>query len=175
MKTLVVTILLFSVSMMHAVAVSRQESSGGLKKVVYSGRTTDCSQVVIDEDGYKYYIWAVVSVPEATLDNLSAISGYYLPYTNSRNPVGFLPMDRLLVIGSGNNEGKVYLLWKQVTPGIETEVFFVYFKIVVVYESGTTLGVDNSGTGRSLDLEWNTDEETAKKIRGYKVQRRERP
>lgn len=183
MRTVLLALVLLAVTTSRVVAVSRQESTKELKKAVYSGTVTECEQVteqIGSGDWYTVFWYARVVIPEIRLDNMPNISVFgRTPYGqwaqfSEETPTGqdgTYP-SRVCVL-----DGVCFLNWKVAEhnyPSIRHVVQFTRFKIVITYESGTELGVENSGTGKSLDLEWHTDDETAKKIRGYKVQRREK-
>jgi len=168
MRTILLTIVLFATTTFHSMAVSRQESKNELKKVVYSGNCANCPHYVTGGGGSETY-WAVVSVPELTVENMSSVTLYIY---ESGAPAGWKPINlnqRMIM-----QEGTCYILWKYDYGGGQVSVRCAQFKIVIIYESGTELGVQNAGTGKALDLEWHTDDTTAKKIRGYKVKRREK-
>jgi hypothetical protein len=168
---LVLLSILVTASQSMAGGITRQESTGQLKKVVYSGNYADCPQVVVNVQDNTYY-WAKVLIPELTFANMPAISVFtngevfpYVPATNLWSGVHT----------AGYREGEYYIYWKRTNtnwgPDQNPQIYYTQFKIVVIYEPG--LQVQNPGTGTSLRLEWNVGGE-GEKIRGYKVWRREK-
>ena len=141
--------------------VARQESTNQLKKVVYSGNAANCPQLLV---GDQYY-WAQVSIPEIKLDNLPSVSAwvYSADYFPSGGWSGINPARISL------RDGICYLWWKDYT-----NIVFTQFTIVITYEADTRLEVANTGTGKSLKLDWKMDAATNQVVRGYKVFRQEK-
>ena len=156
----------------QATGVTRQESTRQLKKVVYSGSCASSPQAVRDLGSVKVY-YAKVSIPEINLSQMPTVAVYlksgsiWLPLAQPSHK--FIP-------GCYVTDGAPFVGWRIIysSDGRE-EIQGSDFKVVVIYESGISVEVSNPDTGTSLDLNMHTDAETAKRIHGYKVLRRERP
>lgn len=153
----------------------QQFSTGELKKVVYSGWCRDYPQHLHHSGSTRRY-WARISIPELRLQDMPMINVY--DYYSTGGPSGWAEVE---VENSDCRviDGLCYLLWKKSYVHedglVTTSVYRSHFKIVVIYEADTTsIAAQNTGTGKSVELDIVTDEETTKKIRGYKVYRREK-
>jgi len=161
--------------------VTRQVSTNGLLKVVYTADLENCPQLVksnIDPVSGEYYgdkYWAIVSVPELSITNMPSID-IRVPVPEARGaPAGWTSLDdEESVLRFG--EQVIYLLWKRYDNFSEQpwDVLFTQAKITLVCEQPNqaeqSLKVLNTGTGKSLALEWSTNAPNAK-VEGYKVYR----
>jgi hypothetical protein len=152
--------------------VTRQESTNQLKKVVYSFNAQECPQVVMQADSQNCHHYAVVSIPEFTVENMPQHSASLFYGGFPGFPSGTWQNAFLFVIWA---DGVAYVHWKTSYSDGSESVVATQFKIVLTYETRIELAVANPGTGKSLDLKWQANKETAAKIRGYKVYRREKP
>lgn len=143
--------------------VTRQKSAGILRKVVYSGNTADCDQVI---SGTRYD--AQVRIPEITLDNMPDVTVYV--YRDGGTPLGGWASD--MSPSYRVTENLVSMPWKYKNISGDDFIMFTQFKIVVVYDE--ILEVANPGKGTSLDLKIKYDEENGRPIRGYRVFRKKK-
>jgi len=162
-RFLVIGVVVFAVQC-HLMAMERHETTGTMRKVVFSGNTAPFPMV--PNMGGALYV--AIPIPEIRL-NAMPITQIWT--TDGLHPgLGnvFSEYQRPLVV-----EGHV---WINIEAYIDGHWRAAHRGVVIVlwYNTGTELAVENPGTGKSLDLQWNTDDETAKKIRGYKVERREK-
>ena len=157
--------------------IVRQESTNELKKAVYTVNLAGCPQRVIRKtgDGDEWYEnhYAVVAIPELTLTNNTPLLDMLFPSYASADFSGWVHSDQADVTCFIDNQ-VVYIKWKFVGAYGES-IDATNVMIVVVYESQPqpeqSLKVLNTGTGKSLALEWSTNAPNAK-VDGYKVYRR---
>lgn len=173
-------------------AVVRQETIGQHKTVVYSGACASLPQLVkttynltpTTPGQWNKIYWSVITIPEFNTTIMPQVSVYGYFGGNDTAPAGWGDADWAVA------NGVVYVLWKHVNryarweydPETETDYIAGYeldehvqsslFKIVLTYAAETSVAAKNTGTGKSVELNITTDEETTKKIRGYKVYRR---
>jgi len=161
--------------------VTRQASTNGLLKIVYTADLENCPQLVksnIDAEtgenyGDKY--WAIIAMPELSITNMPSID-IRVPVPEARGaPAGWTSLDdeeNTLRFG----DQVIYLLWKCHNNYSEQpwDVLCTQAKITLVCEQLSqpeqSLKVLNTGTGKSLALEWSTNAPNAK-VEGYKVYR----
>jgi hypothetical protein len=175
---LVLVVLAGSIWICNAANISRQESTGQLKKVVYSGNCADCPQTTVNLGNYISYL-AHVAIPEIKLTNMPSVS-VFVYHENPLPPgwvqLGYAPEGVMGLPTWKLSDKTCVLYWKYYGTEYKTGTqFFAKFKIVVTYESAplVNLAVQNPGTGKSLDLNWQPEPQ-AERINGYKVLRRER-
>lgn len=161
--------------------IVRQESTNELKKAVYIVDLAGCpqlmKQIIYDGEYSGCKCWAVIAIPELTFSNHPAVEFLIPKVADSSEPDGWIHSDDpddLFII----NDRVVYVFWKRSNYWDGQEywnVELLQLKIIVIYESQSqpeqSLKVLNTGTGKSLALEWSTNAPNAK-VEGYKVYRR---
>lgn len=194
----IIVVFAFAIGCRGAVSaeIVRQESTNGLRKVVYTVPLAECEQQKFsraDEgDGWSYYredYWAIVPVPELRMSGLPMVQ-ILCPRSEARFFSELSPAEGWVDVNSFNDDGsgdvvmdeqKIYIRVKSKTKEIlmgevQADRWITHHtqvKILVVCEpqNQDELKVLNTGTGKSLALGWGTNAPNAK-VEGYKVYRR---
>jgi len=157
--------------------IVRQESTNELKKAVYTVNVAGCPQRLVesyDQGNYSIHYWAMVAVPELTLSSSPSIELRKITSDDLSGWKSGLNSDEAVI-----SEKMIYLWWMSESLTSDGQYYSGAWmsdvQIIVVYESKPqpepSLKVINTGTGKSLALEWSTNAPNAK-VEGYKVYRR---